>query len=246
VIEAGVWGLVAASSLLLGAVAAFRVAIPRPVQGLILAFGAGILFGAVAYELVEDAVAESMTGLDVAVGFGLGAVTFFAGSVAVDRLSARRTDAARGGGRRDPRAGGVAIVLGAVLDGVPESVVLGLSLAPGQGVGLPILAAVFLSNIPESLAATEDLLEGGLSRSRIVLVWGVVAVASGIAAALGFGMLASAPVWLVVAMQAFAAGAILAMLAESAIPEAYDAGGRAVGLATALGFAVAAWLALRP
>jgi ZIP family zinc transporter len=242
-LEAGLWGLIGASSLVLGAVIAFALDAPARLQGLVLAFGAGILFGAVAYELVEDAVAASMIGIDVAVGFAAGAIVFYLGSVAIDRLSPS------GGGdrldsRRDPRAGGLATVLGAVLDGIPESIVLGLSLVPGGGVGLPVLVAIFLSNVPESLSASEDLLAGGYSRARVVSLWLVVAFAIAAAAALGFALLDSAPLSLIVGTQAFAAGAILAMLAESMIPEAYEIGGRPVGLATALGFAVAAYLAL--
>jgi ZIP family zinc transporter len=241
-VEAGLWGLAAASSLVLGAVVAFAARVPERVQGLILAFGAGILFGAVAYELVEDAVETSTTGLDVAVGFGAGALVFFVGSVAIDRMSvASATGLAS---KRDPRVGGLATVLGAVLDGIPESIVLGLSLVPGAGVAFPVLVAIFLSNVPESLSASEDLLAGGFTRSRVVGLWLIVAAASGVAAALGFALLDAAPISLTIGMQAFAAGAILAMLAESMIPEAYEIGGRLVGLATALGFALAAYLSL--
>lgn len=242
-LEAGLWGLIAASSLIVGAAVAFAVDVPPRLQGIVLAFGAGILFGAVAYELVEDAAGASMIGLDVAVGFGAGAIVFYVGSLAIDRISTADPNG-RLGSRRDPRAGGLATVLGSVLDGIPESIVLGLSLVPGGGVGFPVLVAVFLSNLPESLSATEDLLAGGFTRLRVVGVWATVAVASAIAAGLGFALLDAAPLSLIVGMQAFAAGAILAMLAESMIPEAYEIGGRPVGLATALGFAVAAYLAL--
>jgi ZIP family zinc transporter len=243
-IEAGLWGLGAASSLVLGALVAFVVRVPERIQGLILAFGAGILFGAVAYELVEDAARASLTGLDVAIGFGAGATVFYVGSVAIDRMSA---GSAHGlASKRDPRVGGQATVLGAVLDGIPESIVLGLSFVPGGGVAFPVLVAIFLSNVPESLSATRDLLAGGYDRGRVVGLWVVVALVSALAAGLGFGLLDAAPVSFTVGMQAFAAGAILAMLAESMIPEAYETGGRAVGLATAFGFAVAAYLALAP
>ncbi len=176
-------------------------------------------------------------------GFGLGAVTFYLGSVAIDRFFG-----VSDGGRRTKgaRAAGMAIVLGTVLDGIPESIVLGLSLAPGQGVAPAILIAIFLSNVPEGLSATEDLVEGGVGRPRVVGLWLLVVLSSAIAAAIGFGLLGSAPIVLILGAQAFAAGAMLAMLAESAIPEAYKDGGRAVGLATALGFALAAFLSLKP
>lgn len=242
-LEAGLWGAIAASSLVLGALVAFAVKVPERVQGLVLAFGAGILFGAVAYELVEVAVEASLIGLDVAIGFAAGAIVFYVGSVAIDRMSTRNRVAGLAS-RRDPRAGGLATVLGAVLDGVPESIVLGLSLIPGGGVGFPVLVAVFLSNLPESLSASEDLLAGGFSRARVIGLWLVVAIAGAVSAGLGFALLDAAPLSIVVGMQAFAAGAILAMLAESMVPEAYEIGGRPVGLATALGFAVAAYLAL--
>jgi ZIP family zinc transporter len=243
VLEAGLWGLLAASGLVLGAVVAFGVRVPPRVQGWVLAFGAGILFGAVAYELVEDAAEASMIGLDVAVGFAAGAIVFYVGSLAIDRVSPG-DGTGRLDSRRNPRGGGLATVLGAVLDGIPESIVLGLSLVPGGGVGFPVLVAIFLSNVPESLSASKDLLAGGFTRTRIVSLWVVVAIVGALAAGLGFALLDTAPVYLIVGMQAFAAGAILAMLAESMIPEAYEIGGRLVGLATTLGFAVAAYLAL--
>lgn len=242
-LEAGAWGLIAASSLIVGALIAFAFDVPPRLQGVVLAFGAGILFGAVAYELVEDAAEASMIGVDVAIGFGAGAIVFYLGSLAIDRMSAG-DGSGRLESRRDPRAGGLATVLGAVLDGIPESIVLGLSLVPGGGVGFPVLVAVFLSNLPELLSASEDLLAGRFTRTRVIGLWVVVAVASGAAAAIGFALLDAAPLYLIVGMQAFAAGAILAMLAELMIPEAYEIGGRPVGLATALGFAVAAYLAL--
>jgi ZIP family zinc transporter len=243
VLEAGLWGLVAAASLLLGAVIAIATDVSSRVQGIVLAFGAGVLVGAVAYELVEEAVRASATGIDVGLGFGAGAVTFYLGSVALDRMSpATERGAVRLGARRNARAAGLAIVLGAVLDGIPESVVLGLSLLEGSGVGIPVLVAILLSNVPEAVGATEDLVAGGMSKGRVLGLWSIVVLASGLAAALGMALLGGAPTAIVVAVQAFAAGAILAMLAESMIPEAYEKGGRPVGLATALGFALATLL----
>jgi len=185
-----------------------------------------------------------MTGLDVAAGFGAGAVVFFLGSVGIDRLSSAEPS---GGmpSRRDPRGVGAALVLGTILDGIPESIVLGLSLVAGGAVGVPVLVAVAVSNVPEGLSATEDLVESGLGSARVLALWSAVVGASAIAAAVGYGVLGGMGTTVVVTVQAFAAGAIVAMLAESMIPEAHEIGGRAVGLATALGFAVAAYLSLR-
>ena len=242
-IEALFWGGLGASALLVGAIVAFLADVPKRIQGLVLAFGAGTLFGAVAYELFEEAVDLSVSGIDVAIGFGLGATVFYLGSVGIDRLSPEQAVGIVS--KRDPRTSGLALVLGAVLDGIPESVVLGLSLLGGQGVGIAVLAAVFISNIPEGLSASEDLAAAGLKRTRILGVWVLVVVVSALAAAFGFGVLGKMGPHVVVLLDSFAAGAILAMLAESMIPEAYEQGGRAVGLATTFGFAIAAALSFR-
>jgi ZIP family zinc transporter len=248
-IEAAVWGAVGASTLVLGALLAFAVDLPARIRGLILAFGAGALFGAVAYELFEEAVQVAMGGTIVLVGFALGAIVFYLGSVAIDRMGTNEApgpdpspDASRVSSRRDPRTDGLAVVLGSVLDGVPESIVLGASLIGGTGVGIPVLAAIAISNVPEGLSATEDLSVAGFSRMRIIKLWLTVVLASTLAAALGFVVLQAAGPNVTAFVEAFAAGAILAMLAESMIPEAHEIGGRAVGLATALGFAVASSL----
>ena len=242
-IEAGLWGALGASALLLGAIIAFLANVPKRVQGLILAFGAGTLIGAVAYELFEEAVQLSVAGVDVAIGFGLGALVFYLGSLAIDRMSGETAEGRDAiASRRDPRTSGLALVLGAVLDGVPESVVLGLSLLGGEGVGIAVLAAVFISNVPEGLSASEDLASAGLARMRIIGLWLLVVAVSAFASAFGFGVLGKMGPDVVVLLDSFAAGAILAMLSESMIPEAYEEGGRAVGLATTFGFAIAAAL----
>jgi ZIP family zinc transporter len=243
VIEALFWGGLGASALLVGALIAFFLDVPKHIQGLILAFGAGTLFGAVAYELFEEAVQLSVSGIDVAIGFGLGALVFYLGSLAIDRLSPGGPEGMTS--KRDPRTGGLALVLGSVLDGIPESIVLGLSLLAGEGVSVAVLAAVFISNIPEGLSASEDLSASGTQRRNIVGVWAIVILASALASAFGFGVLGQMGPHVVVLLDSFAAGAILAMLAESMIPEAYEEGGRAVGLATTLGFAIAAALSFQ-
>ena len=242
-IEAAFWGGLGASALLLGAVIAFLFDVPKRVQGLILAFGAGTLIGAVAYELFEEAVQLSVAGVDVAIGFGLGATVFYVGSLAIDRMSPAGPDGIPS--KRDPRTGGLALVLGAVLDGIPESVVLGLSLLAGEGVSVAVLAAVFISNVPEGLSASEDLSAAGTQRRNILGLWAIVVLASTVASAIGYGVLGQMGPHVVVLLDSFAAGAILAMLAESMIPEAYEEGGRAVGLATTFGFAIAAALSFQ-
>jgi ZIP family zinc transporter len=251
--EAFFWGFVGAAFLIVGAILAFAVDLPVRIRGLILAFGAGALFGAVAYDLVEEAIATSTASYAVGAGFALGAVVFYVGSRAVERMDAHGGTAAtepaasdappRMGSRRDPRTDGLAVLLGSILDGIPESIVLGASLLAGAGVSVPILVAIAISNVPEGLSASEDLTRpGGFTRRQVLGVWTAVALASGIAAAVGYVALADAAPDVVAFVDAFAAGAILALLAETMIPEAHEIGGRATGLATCFGFAVSAAL----
>jgi ZIP family zinc transporter len=235
--SAAAWGGIAAAALLAGAAIAMLLRLPDRVLGLVLAFGAGVLMSAVAYELVEDALRVELGSPLVALGFASGAVVFYGGSVVIAGRGTRRGDGAERG-----QAGGLQIVLGAVLDGIPESVVLGASLVGGTGISVPVLAAVLISNIPEGIGASADMLAAGRSRWSVTRLWLVVVAASSLAAGLGYALLRDSPPELVATAQTFAAGAIIAMLAESMIPEAYQQGGRAVGLATALGFAVSALL----
>ena len=227
------WALLGASSLLLGALVAFAVPIHRKVLGFILAFGSGVLISAVAYELVEEAVTVSANSYAVGAGFALGALVFFLGDVGIDR----RLKGSSGGGGRG-------IVLGAVLDGIPESVVIGASLLTGETASVAVIVAVFLSNIPESISASSDLVREGWSRWRVLLLWVIVVAASTLAAGLGYVALEGASGSWIAGIQAFAAGAILTMLADEMMPEAfeYTDHNKTVGLALAFGFALSAAL----
>jgi len=228
------WALLGASSLLLGALVAFAVPIPRMVLGFILAFGAGVLISAVAYELVEEAVTTAADSYAVAIGFPLGAIVFFLGDVAIDLRLKGSSDA----------GGGLGIVLGAVLDGIPESVVIGASLLTRETASVAVIVAVFLSNIPESISASSELLRDGWSRWRVLVLWLIVVATSTLAAGLGYVALEGASGSWISAIQAFAAGAILTMLADEMVPEAfeYTEHNKTVGLALAFGFALSAAL----
>lgn len=236
--NAAAWGGLAAAALLAGAVVAMVVRLPDRLLGLVLAFGAGVLLSAVAYELVAEALRLELGSPLVALGFASGAAVFYVGSVQLAGPRGARIDGTGG----SDGSGGLQIVLGAVLDGIPESVVLGASLVGGAGISVPVLAAVLISNVPEGIGASADMLAAGRSRWSVARIWLIVVLASAIAAGLGYALLRDAPPELVATAQTFAAGAIIAMLAESMIPEAYEQGGRAVGLATAFGFAVSALL----
>jgi ZIP family zinc transporter len=236
VLEAGAWGLLGASSLVLGALLVLLRAPSSKVLGLVMGFGAGVLLSAVSFELVDQAVQTTGGLRDAARGFAAGALVFFVGDTLIARLGGARTGAVDSS--RAEGAGALSIVLGSVLDGIPESAVLGLTLLQTGEIGVSMLVAVFISNLPEAVAATSDLLRGGWTRVHVLLLWTGVAVASAIAAAAGYTLLDGAAPSTLAFMFAFAGGAILAMLATSMMPEAYELSGRVVGLAVTFGFAV--------
>lgn len=236
-LEAGLWGLIAASSLIVGALLGLFARVSRRNVALVMGFGAGALISAVAFDLTAEAF-EAQGGRLTALGLAVGALAFFAGDTALERRL-RRQDR-REGARK--RTAGPAIVLGVLLDGIPESFVLGATLVGGGGVTISFLAAVLVSNLPEGLAGARDLRDEGHDIGWIIRLWVAVLLASGLAAALGFAALSAMPGQTGAFVQAFAAGAILTMLADTMIPEAVEGGGPLVGLATVLGFAVAFFL----
>jgi ZIP family zinc transporter len=234
-LEAAAFGALGAASLLLGAGLTYWLHPSRVVIGCVMAFGAGTLISAVSFELVLDSL-EMGRPVELATGLSLGAVAFFAGDAWIDRS---------GGGKRKRSTGEqadgspLAIVLGTLLDGVPESFILGLTVVTGGSVSIAFLAAVFLSNLPEAMAASYGLDEAGWKRSSAVLMWGGLVALSAVSAAAGFGIFSAVPNFEGASIQAFAAGALLTMLADTMMPEAFEFSGRAVGLFTVLGFGVA-------
>jgi ZIP family zinc transporter len=234
VLEALWWGAFASSSLLIGAAFALRVTVNRLVLGLVMGFGAGVLLSAVAFELVEEAFDTSGVLSDVASGLFAGCAVYTLGDAVIDRLGGAERKNMEGAG-----GSALAIVLGIVLDGIPESAVLGLTLLQGGTVSVAMLAAVFLSNLPEAVAATTGLRASGWRSSRVLLLWAGIVAVSGLAALAGYGLFDSASPSVVAFVLAFAGGAILTMLADTMMPEAFANGGRWVGVVTTLGFATA-------
>ena len=239
--EALAWGLIAASSLVLGGILALRLPIGLRPLGLVMGFGAGVLISAVAYELVEDAFGTAGGSGAVALGLLAGAFTFYFGDLAIDRFGGEGRKSAAGG---QEVGSALAIVLGTVLDGIPESIVLGLSLLEGGGVSVAMLAAVFLSNLPEALSSTAGLSKSGWDHKEILGLWVVVTIVSGLSALAGYAFFDGAPVATIAFVQAFAGGALLTMLADTMMPEAFRYGGKQVGLVTTLGFALAFFITM--
>jgi zinc transporter, ZIP family len=207
---------------------------PR-IVGLVMGFGAGVLISAVAFELFAQA-AETTTRHSDVVGLFAGSATFYVGDRFIDGMGGEGRKRMRGGGQ----AGGVAlaIVLGIVLDGIPESTVVGLDLHAGEGVSVAFIVAVFLSNLPEAAGASSGLVASGWTPRAIYVLWIVVSLIAGLASALGFAIAGATGADAYAFILAFAAGAILTMLADTMMPEAFTQGGKAVGLLTTLGFAL--------
>jgi ZIP family zinc transporter len=234
VLEALFWGLVTAGSLWVGAALAAYARLGQRAIGLAMAFGAGALIAAVAYELVIDAFDADLR--RAAVGFACGALAFYVGDTVVDRMGGEGRKSMKGESQLAGSAS--AIVLGTVLDGIPESFVLGSSLVQEGAVPIAVVVGVFGSNVPEALSGSAGLLQAGWSRQRVFRMWTYVVAASVAATVLGYVLLDEVGPAGGAFVTAFAAGALLVMLADTLMPEAFDLGGREAGLVTALGFAV--------
>lgn len=232
------WGAATSASLWLGQALARPLAAANRTTGLIMGFGAGTLFSAVAYQLVPtDSLVHGVT---VGVGLTLGALVYFIADQLLDRRGAGDRQRIKPG---PVSSSGLAMFLGALLDGLPEAFVLGISIAVGGTVSVAFVVAVFVSNIPQGVAGTTSLIAAGRNQRQVFGLWGGLTVACAIAAGLGFVLSARIPDQGLIA-EAFAAGALLMVLADSMIPEAYRHGGRAVGLATVVGYLVTTALAV--
>ena len=239
-LQAGLWGLLAGGALVVGAAVAWWVRVPPRIIAGIMAFGAGVLISALAFELVDEAVREGGA-TATTVGFVAGALTYVVANMLLDRHGARHRK--RSGDRQpseDEQSGsGAAIAIGALLDGIPESVVLGVTLLGGGGVSPAVLAAIFISNVPEGLSSAAGMKQAGRSARYVFGVWGGIALLSGLAALIGYLALDGVSPGVVAAITAVAAGAILAMLADTMIPEAFERTHALTGLITSAGFLTA-------
>jgi zinc transporter, ZIP family len=235
-LAAAFWGGVGGVSLLLGCVIALWTHVSRRVIAAIMAIGGGVLISSVAFELMDQAYSQG--GFTAAAGgLALGSILYFIADWLVSRGGGKNRK--RSDQQPDDQGSGWAIAIGALMDGIPESAAIGISLLAGGSVGWVMVIAVFLSNIPESMSSAVGMKKAGRSTRYIFLLWlGVVAI-SALSSWAGYVLLADAAPALVAALQACAAGAILTMLASTMMPEAFQEGGSWVGVVTALGFLTA-------
>jgi ZIP family zinc transporter len=228
------WGGLAAASLLVGFYLASRGLSKRSI-GMVMGFGGGALLSAIAYELIPQSI---LGGWPMGLAFIGGALTFFGVDWMIDH---------RGGADRKDIEGkqvgsGSAIFIGTLLDNIPESIILGMSLGLGGAINVAFLASVFISNLPEGVAGTLNMEAAGRSRQRIFWMWTWLVLISAAFAGLGYLMITWLPSVDGRYAQAFAAGAMLTMLADAMMPEAYEHGGKLVGLITVMGFLTSAIL----
>lgn len=228
------WGLLATSSLILGGIIATRFSIGKRTLGVIMAFGAGTLISAVSYELVFEAVRLAKGTGFPAFGLFAGAFTFYFSDMLIQKLGARKhadIDASHQSSLVIP------MVLAIILDGVPESIVIGLGIFEGGGtVSLAMLVAVFISNLPEAIAGTTGMKAGGWKKNKIFFLWLFIAFICAVSTVAGYSLFNNTSKQWLSFIQAFAGGAILIMLANSMIPESYEHAGKLAGIFTILGF----------
>jgi zinc transporter, ZIP family len=232
---------------------ALFVSLPKSFIAAIMAFGSGVLVAALTFSLIEEAFNLSQSIPPVVIGFIMGGISYSVANRILDKKdkgssssSAATTSTVRhrkrshgenaGGGKN---TSGLSLLVGSIMDNIPENMALGISLVTGGAVNIVLIAAIFISNFPEALSSTEGMKANGRSKKYILVLWSIAVIIGTISTAIGFAVLSKASPAIISIAISFAAGAILVMLAESMIPEAFEEGGSRIGLAAMAGFAVA-------
>jgi ZIP family zinc transporter len=232
-LNAFLWGLLATSSLVMGGLIASRLTLSKRILGVIMAFGAGTLISAVSYELIYEAVKLAKGTGFPAFGLFAGALTFYFSDKLIEKLGAGN-HMEIGGTHKSNLV--VPMVLAIILDGIPESIVIGLGIFEGGKVSLAMLVAVFIANLPEAIAGSTGMKAGGWPKKKIIILWVAIALICAVSTVAGYSLFSGASDEWMAFIQAFAGGAILIVLANSMIPESYEHGGKLTGIFTVFGF----------
>ncbi|KEZ47916.1 MULTISPECIES: ZIP family metal transporter [Metabacillus] len=230
-LQAALWGAFAGSSILLGALLGIYKEIPRRILGWIMSFGTGVLIGAASFELLRESVDDGGL-MTASAGFIIGSLTFTISELLITKKGGsdrKRSD------KNPENHSGVSIFIGTVIDAIPESVIIGVSLLQENAVSFLMVTAVFISNFPEGLSSSVGLRKDGYSKKKILLMWLIVLVLSSLSSFLGYTLLQQAGPAVIAGIGAFAAGGIIAMVASTMMPEAFEEGGPVVGFIASIG-----------
>lgn len=242
-LQAGLWGLLAGSALVIGALIGYFTRISHRAIAAVMAFGSGVLISALSFDLVEEAH-ERGGFVAAAMGFLAGASLFTFANWMLSRHGAaeRKLSEHQQPSEQEQQGSGLAIAIGALIDGIPEALVIGVSMLASKSVSIVAVVAIFLSNIPEGLSSAAGMKKAGRSKLYVFGVWGGIAVLNGVAAALGNVVFVGFSEQVIAATMAFAAGAILAMLVDTMIPEAFEIARNYAGMIAVVGFLAAFYL----
>lgn len=229
--EAALWGGIAGSAVLLGALAGIYFKIKRSIIAYIMAYGTGVLIGAATFELLILSLRDGGMELTV-LSFVLGALIFTLFDFVISRKGGRERKRSR---KRPEGSSGLALFIGTVLDSIPESFIIGVSFLNGGSASWLLMAAVFISNIPEGLSSSVGLLNDGYSKAKVQMLWLSVFGLSVISSMAGYSILKDKPEGLAAVVSSFSAGAVVSMVSSTMMPEAYEDGGPVVGFIAALG-----------